>query len=127
MTRFFCLTKFFDMTLLIQALYPKEIDFKKMIKNDHCLTKQTNKQRGPYKLECKGKFMSGNLKNNQFRNLESILRLFKGQLISKCLFGVFDSSKKTERKQFDLRYHSSWVEFFRLFLQELRIHTKKSF
>jgi len=83
------------MTLLIQALYPKEIDFKKMIKNDHCLTKQTNKQRGPYKLECKGKFMSGNLKNNQFRNLESILRLFKGQLISKCLFGVFDFFKES--------------------------------
>ena len=35
----------------------------------------------------------------------------KGQLISKCLFGVFNSPKK-ERKQFNLGYHSSKVEFF---------------
>ena len=34
----------------------------------------------------------------------------KGQLISKCLFGVLKSSKK--RKQFDLRYHGSKVDFF---------------
>ena len=36
----------------------------------------------------------------------------KGQLISKCLFGVFNSSKKTEWKQLDLRYHSSFCSFF---------------
>ena len=42
------------------------------------------------------------------------LRLFvsKGQLISKCLFGVFNSPKN-ERKHFDLRYHSSnFCSFF---------------
>ena len=44
----------------------------------------------------------------------------KGQLISKCLFGVFNSLKN-ERKQFDLRYHSSKVEFFGSFLGELKI------
>ena len=35
----------------------------------------------------------------------------KGDLISKCLFGVFDSTKN-ERKQFDMRYHSNKVELF---------------
>ena len=35
----------------------------------------------------------------------------KGQLISKCLFGVFNSPKN-KQKQFDLRHHSSKVEFF---------------
>ena len=34
----------------------------------------------------------------------------KGQLISKCLFGVFNSSKKNERKQFNLRYHSTLAD-----------------
>ena len=44
----------------------------------------------------------------------------KGQLSSKCLFGVFNSPKK-RKKQFDLRYHSSKVEFFVGFLGELKI------
>ena len=43
----------------------------------------------------------------------------KGQLISKCLFGVFDSPKN-EQKQLDLRYHGSKVDFFRPFLGELK-------
>jgi hypothetical protein len=34
-----------------------------------------------------------------------ILYKTKGHLISKCLFGVFNSPKK-QTKQFDLRYHS---------------------
>ena len=42
-------------------------------------------------------------------------RAVKGQLISKCLFGVFNSSKK-QTKQFNLRYHSSKV----LCLEELK-------
>ena len=49
----------------------------------------------------------------------------KGQLISKCLFGAFNSPKN-EQKQFDLRYHSSKVEFFVRFLGELKI-TKRHF
>ena len=36
----------------------------------------------------------------------------KGQLISKCIFGVFDFLQKTKKKQVDLRFHSSKVEFF---------------
>ena len=43
----------------------------------------------------------------------------KGQLISKCLFGVINSSKK--RTKTILRYHSSKVEFFVRFLGELKI------
>ena len=35
----------------------------------------------------------------------------KGQLISKCLFGVFNFFQKNEQKQVDLRFHSSKVEF----------------
>ena len=35
----------------------------------------------------------------------------KGQLIVKCLLGVFNFFQKNERKQVDLRYHSSKVEF----------------
>ena len=42
----------------------------------------------------------------------------KGQLISKCLFGV----PKNEQKQVDLKYHSS---FFVRFLEELRIPNPK--
>ena len=38
--------------------------------------------------------------------------LAKGQLISKCPFGVFKFFQKT--KQIDLRYHSSQVKFFHL-------------
>ena len=45
------------------------------------------------------------------------MELGKGQLISKCLFGVLNSpNSKNERKQFDLRYHSSKVDFFFSFL-----------
>ena len=47
----------------------------------------------------------------------------KGQLITKCLFGVFNSN---ERKQFELRYHSSKVEFFRSFFGRIE-DTKKTF
>ena len=36
----------------------------------------------------------------------------KGQLISKCLW-CLQFLPKHERKQVDLRYHSSWVELFR--------------
>ena len=36
---------------------------------------------------------------------------YKGQLISKCLFGVFNFFQKNERKQVNLRYHSTKVEF----------------
>ena len=36
---------------------------------------------------------------------------YKGQLISKCLFGVFNFFQKTERNQVNLSYHSSKVEF----------------
>ena len=39
----------------------------------------------------------------------------KGQLCSKCLFGVFYSPKKTQRKQFNLSYHSSKVIFLGFF------------
>jgi hypothetical protein len=38
---------------------------------------------------------------------------------AKCLFGVFNSPKN-EHKQFDLRYHSSKVEFVQFF-GELKI------
>ena len=37
--------------------------------------------------------------------------MLKGQLISKGLFGVFNSSKKNKQKQVNLRYHTSKVEF----------------
>ena len=39
----------------------------------------------------------------------------KGQLISKWFFGVVDFLQKKNRKQVDLRYHSSKVEFVRSF------------
>ena len=48
---FFCLTK---MTLIQVLLYTKD-DISR-------LSPWPNKQKGPYKLECKGKFMSGYLK-----------------------------------------------------------------
>ena len=42
----------------------------------------------------------------------------KGQLISRCLFGL----PKNEQKQIDLRYHTSKVDFFFVrFLGELKI------
>ena len=48
--------------------------------------------------------------------------LIKGQLISKGLFGILNSSKKTQ-KQFDLRYLSKYLirTFLLVFLEELRI------
>ena len=52
----------------------------------------------------------------------------KGQLISKCLFRVFNSPKN-ERTKFDMRYHDSSVECFCSFvsfLVELKI-TKRNF
>ena len=42
------------------------------------------------------------------------------QLISKCLL-VSLILPNNERKQLELRYHSSEVEFFRCFLEELKI------
>ena len=42
------------------------------------------------------------------------LLLTKGQLISKCLFGVFNFFQN-ERKQVNLRFHSSKVEFVHSF------------
>ena len=44
----------------------------------------------------------------------------KGQLISKCLFGVFNFFQKNERKQVELRYHYSKVKFICSFFG--RIH-----
>ena len=55
---------------------------------------------------------------------EVMLKLFypKGQLISKCL----QFPPKNERKQVDLRFHSSKVEFIRLFFGG-NDYLKKSF
>ena len=50
----------------------------------------------------------------------------KGQLISKCLFGVFNFFQKTNEKQVDLRHHSSKVEFVRSFFGR-NVVLKKSF
>ena len=44
----------------------------------------------------------------------------KGQLISKCLFGIFNSPKN-EQKQFGLRYSKIKVDFFVCFLGDLKI------
>ena len=49
-------------------------------------------------------------------------KFVKGHLISKCL----QFSKKTEHKKFDLRYHSSKVEFFRSFFGRID-NNKKTF
>ena len=59
------------------------------------------------------------INNSTFEKIKKVENTFspilaKGQLISKCLFGVFNSPKK----QFDLRYHSSKVEFFYPFFWE---------
>ena len=52
--------------------------------------------------------------------------LNKGQLISKCLVGVFKFFKKNRTKQVDTRYHSSEEdEFFRSFFGRIE-DTKKS-
>ena len=50
----------------------------------------------------------------------------KGQIISKCLFGVFNFLQKNERKQVDLRFHSSKVEFVCSFFGG-NVSLKKSF
>ena len=49
--------------------------------------------------------------------------LYKGHLISKCLFGVFNFSQKTNENMstWGIILHSSKVEFFRSFLGELKI------
>ena len=44
----------------------------------------------------------------------------KGQLISKCLFGVFNFFQKTNENKSTMRYHSSEVEFIQSFFG--RIH-----
>ena len=49
-----------------------------------------------------------------FRNWFSPL-CTKGQLISKGLFGILNSSKKNERKQFYLRYHCTDRSKFSIF------------
>ena len=72
-----------------------------------------------------------NLSRYVFPSIHSILEILftwfpKGQLISKCLFGVFKFFPKNERKQVDLRYHSSWVEFFRSVFGRIE-DTKKFF
>ena len=51
--------------------------------------------------------------------------IFKGQLISKCLF-LSSILPKKEQEQFNLRYHSSKVEFFHLFFVGIE-DTKKIF
>ena len=51
-------------------------------------------------------------------------KLTKGQLISKCLFVVFNFSQKNERKQVALRYHSSKVEFFCSFFGRIEDYQK---
>ena len=43
------------------------------------------------------------------------LSLDKGQLISKCAFFCLQFPPKKERKQVNLRLHSSKVEFVRMF------------
>ena len=53
-------------------------------------------------------------------------KLIKGQLISKCLFLVSSILPKNDRKQFDLRYNSSKVEFFHSFFGSIE-DTKKTF
>ena len=50
----------------------------------------------------------------------------KGQIISKCLFGVFNFHQKTNEKQVDLSFHSSKVKLFRLFFGG-NVYLKKSF
>ena len=49
----------------------------------------------------------------------------KGQLISKCLFGVFNSPK-IEQKTIRLEFQSSKVKFFRSFFGRIE-DTKKTF
>ena len=50
----------------------------------------------------------------------------KGQLISKCLFGVFNFFQKNEQKQADLRFHCNKVEFICSFFGR-NIGLEKSF
>ena len=45
----------------------------------------------------------------------------KGQLISKCLLGVFNSFGKRTKKKIDLRYIGVKSKFFVRFLGELKI------
>ena len=48
----------------------------------------------------------------------------KGQIISKRFFCVLNFLQKNERKQVDMRYHSSKVEFLRSFFGGNRRHQK---
>ena len=50
--------------------------------------------------------------------------VFKGQLISKCIFGVFKFFQKNERKQFDLRNHISRTLLIQLFFVTLFLPTR---
>ena len=55
------------------------------------------------------------------KDLERTYLTVKGQLISECLFGVFNFLPKNELKQVNLRYHSSKFEYSRSFSRELRV------
>ena len=50
----------------------------------------------------------------------------KGQLIFEMSFLVSSILPKNERKQFDLRYHSRKVDYFRLIFRRIE-DTKKTF
>ena len=54
------------------------------------------------------------------------IRIAKGQLISKGLFSVFNSSNKRTKKQVNLRHHSTVVRFFHSFFRRIQ-DTNKSF
>ena len=58
--------------------------------------------------------------------LNNYLTLIKGQLISKYLFGVFNTFKN-KQKQIDLRYRSIEGEFFRSFFGGRIEDTEKTF
>jgi hypothetical protein len=59
------------------------------------------------------KCVSGRHYANSYYNPDPIFLVsgFKGQLISKCLFCVFNSPPKKEEKQFDSRHHSCIFSF----------------
>ena len=64
-------------------------------------------------------------KNKKISKQSVIILWPKGQLISKRLFGVFNSPKK-QQKQFNLRYHSGKIKLFHLFFGRIE-DTKKTF
>ena len=62
----------------------------------------------------------------KFEGMNNFATTAKGQFISKCLFWVYQFPPKNERKQVNLRFHSSKVEFIRSFFGE-NVGSKKSF